>query len=685
MKLPFGFRLASDKAIEQSVENAVAKALAPPGGGGWNVIYDYVQGAFEQGLDPLTNTQMTQQACVYACVTLIANSIAKLPLNQIELKDGAWQKVPSQYDLLTRPSKIANRITWGGYLVSSMLTKGAAFGLKRYENRALRYIELLHPSTEVLVSEMGETFYRLSSNIYSHLPENQRTIPGQYIFHVPYNTLVHPLIGVPPLEAARAAALSGSAIMSKQARTHGTKPEIHGFLKVPATLTDAQATAAKAAWQASNGTEGTGVGVLRNGVEYQALQMTARDSESTTALTLANEDIARAFGVPKHLLGIGTIPSAANAEALMLGFYSQTLQPIAELIELALDEALELPPHIGVEFDVKALSRLDSQARSTSHQIDLNSGKISVNEARADDGLPPVAGGEVPRIQMQDVRIDTPIPEPKPEPEPEPEEIDEVDKTQLYQLTKETAQTAVEVKALQASLSKLNEDVSAAVAEPIAELKTLVKSLSDELQKQRAEFELRLKSADDARAEIEQKHEAEAKALREFAEASSASAGTLMEEVIALKAELTEARKSAEDIAELRASVSAVEAIGKALSESVEAHKADTAVLAKSLSELPEIPEIPAELTALPEVVKGLIADLSERVEAVAKMADGCMKFKGTWDDGEEYGIGATVAHKNAQWTAMRDKPGTPGDKDSGWKMCMKVNGNRLTTPYEHR
>lgn len=416
MRLPFGLSLVR------------TKALSPPGGswgGAWNVLYDYQQGAFEQGLPPLTDKQMTQQACVYACVTLIANSIAKLPINQIELKDGAWQKVPSDYQLLTRPSKIANRITWAHYVVASMLTKGAAFGLKRYEKGELRYIEPLHPSTEVLVSEMGETFYRLSANIYSHLPEAQRTVPGQYIFHVPYNTLVHPLIGVPPLEAARAAALSGSAVMSKQALTHANRPQVYGFLKVPVTLTDAQALAAKQAWKDSNGPDSAGVAVLRNGVDFEPLQMTAKEAESAQALNLANEDIARAFGVPKHLLGIGTIPSAANAEALMLGFYSQTLQPIAELVELALDEALELSTNVGVEFDVKALSRLDTKGRYEALSSAMGGvALISMNEGRAAEGLPPVPGGELPRVQMQDVPVNAPT---QPEPDDLPEDMADED------------------------------------------------------------------------------------------------------------------------------------------------------------------------------------------------------------------------------------------------------------------
>lgn len=432
----FGLKIARkttfERAMEKAAEQAVHKALSSPGGtwgGGWSVIHDFQQGAFEQGLPPLNNTQMNSQACVYACRTLIANSIAKLPIHKIQLLDGAWQKVPSDYELLSRPSKIANRITWVSYLVHSMLGAGAGFGFKHWQDGKLRYIELLHPSTEVLVSEMGEVFYRLNSNIYSHLPEAQRTVPGEYIFHVPYNTLVHPLVGVPPIEAAKAAALSGSAVMSKQARSHANRPEVYGFLKVPVTLTDAQANAAKDAWKSSNGRDGSGVAVLRNGVDFEPLQMTAKEAESAAALNLANEDIARAFGVPKHLLGIGTIPSAANAEALMLGFYSQTLQPIAELIELALDEAMELPANVGVEFDVSALSRLDTKGRYEAlRSATGGAALLSVNEGRAREGLPPVEGGEKPLVQMQDVPIGTAATD---EPKPDAERDDDGDDDEL--------------------------------------------------------------------------------------------------------------------------------------------------------------------------------------------------------------------------------------------------------------
>lgn len=688
MKLPFGFLVAREKSIQQTVEQAVAKALARPGGS-WSIIHDFQVGAFEQGLPPLTDSQMTQQACVYACVTLIANSIAKLPLNQIQLKDGVWQKVETTYELLNRPSLIANRITWVSYAVACMLTHGAVFGLKRFERGRVRYIELLHPSTEVLVSEMGEVFYRLNQNIYSHMPEAQRTVPARFIFHVPYNTLVHPLIGVPPLEAARAAALAGSAIMAKQARTHASKPEIHGFLKMPVTITDAQAAAAKEAWKQSTA-DGAGIAVLRNGVEFHPLQLTAQQAESAAALNLANEDIARAFGVPKHLLGIGTIPSAANAEALMLGFYSQTLQPIAELLELGLDEALELPSDVGVEFDVTALSRLDTKGRLEAHQIALNSGLRAINEARADEGWAPVPGGDKPRVQMQDVPLDEVPNEPEPQ---EDEEDDEVLREQVFSLTKSVGSLEATASALQASLSRINDDVSDAVAASVAEIKSFAEGLAEQFQrhceeqsKVREDLEQRIKAADDLLLETQEAHKKELEAIRKSVEDRS-EVEKLVEAVKSLSQTVTVDRERLEkSIESLKSEIAErderIESLSKALADAQkERERVDGRV--EELAGLVQKAGNSAELESIAEKLSSLESSLSESLAQLNERVVGCMKFAGQWDEGEKYETGATVAYKNSLWVAMRDNPGSPGTSDSGWKMCIK--SGKLITPYEHR
>ena len=58
-----------------------------------------------------------------------------------------------------------------------------------------------------------------------------------------------------------------------------------------------------------------------------------------------------------------------------------------------------------IEFNLEGLLRGDSAARASFYQSMLGSGVMTINEVRALENLPPVEGGDVPRMQMQNVPI----------------------------------------------------------------------------------------------------------------------------------------------------------------------------------------------------------------------------------------------------------------------------------------
>lgn len=240
----------------------------------------------------------------------------------------------------------------------------------------------------------------------------------------------------------------------------------------------------------------------------------------------------------------------------MLGFYSKTLQPIAELIELALDEALELRPGVGVEFDVKALSRLDTKGREEAHQTALSSGKISINEARAEDGLPPVKGGELPRVQMQDVQLGKePEPTPEPTPEPQAEAKDSAEKAineedpliakQVFELARDVGEQKAIANSLKDRIERLPADVAEAIAGPLQAVKAMAETLSAELQAHRAESaaamqSLAEKAAQDTRSQLEEV----LKGLREELKREPVDLSPLQERLAALETKSRE-RESA--------------------------------------------------------------------------------------------------------------------------------------------
>jgi HK97 family phage portal protein len=93
----------------------------------------------------------------------------------------------------------------------------------------------------------------------------------------------------------------------------------------------------------------------------------------------------------------------------MIGFLTFTLRVRLKRIETGLERALLTPADrvrgVHIKFNVEGLLRADSAARARFYRESLASGWMTINEVREIEGLPPVPGGDVPRMQMQNQPI----------------------------------------------------------------------------------------------------------------------------------------------------------------------------------------------------------------------------------------------------------------------------------------
>src|SRR3546814_1572243 len=78
-------------------------------------------------------------------------------------------------------------------------------------------------------------------------------------------------------------------------------------------------------------------------------------------------------------------------------------------IEQALEKQILTPRDradgITIEFNLEGLLRADSSARADFYREMASIGAMTINEVRALENLPPVPGGDQPRMQMQNVPI----------------------------------------------------------------------------------------------------------------------------------------------------------------------------------------------------------------------------------------------------------------------------------------
>jgi HK97 family phage portal protein len=137
--------------------------------------------------------------------------------------------------------------------------------------------------------------------------------------------------------------------------------------------------------------------VLANGVKANAVSLTAEDAQLIEARKFQVIDIARAFGVPPHLIGETSASTSwgSGLESLGRGFVLYTLATHLTAIEQELNRKLFRTVKRFVEFDRSALMQGDFAAQAAYYRAALGgpgSGKgwMSVNDVRNEKNLPPL-------------------------------------------------------------------------------------------------------------------------------------------------------------------------------------------------------------------------------------------------------------------------------------------------------
>lgn len=373
--------------------------------GGWvNVVKESFPGAFQRDIE-ITTSDVLAFPTVYRCINLISSDVAKLRVRLVQQDShGIWAEVKNAAysPVLRKPNRHQTRIQFFESWMISKLTNGNAYILKQRDGRnVVTGLFVLDPTrVEPLLAKDGSLFYRLQVDEMSDVAEPV-LVPAREMIHDRMNPLHHPLIGVSPIYAAGLAASQGRRIQEESWSffANGAKPG--GFLMSSEEIDQEDADKIKVKWrEAFTGKNAGNVAVLADGLKYEALTISAHDSQLIEQLKWSSEVVCQAFGVPAYKAGVGQPPANTTVEASNQQYYSDCLQTHIEHIELLLDEGLGCPEGLGTEFDLDDLLRLDS--KSLMEVLDKSKGKMTVNEQRRRLGLPPVKGGDTVYMQEQD-------------------------------------------------------------------------------------------------------------------------------------------------------------------------------------------------------------------------------------------------------------------------------------------
>jgi len=379
------------------------------------IVSEPFTGAWQSNQELRQESVLTNYA-VYACIDRIASDVGKCRFRLVEQNaSGIWNEiyVPAFSPVLTKPNRYQTRIQFFENWILSKLTMGNTYVLKERDNRNVVVgLHVLDPlRVRVYVAPDSSIYYRVGRDWLSQTTDDIEYIPESEIIHDMSTIKYHPLCGVPPLVAASPAAIQGTNIQRSSSTFFGNNAYPGGILTAPGDIDEDNAKRLKEYWSTafSQGNAGK-IAVLSNGMKFESLGvMTAEASQLAEQTGLSAQMVCSAFGVPAHMVGIGTPPSYNNIEALNQQYYSQTLQKYFEAIELLCDEGLGLTEIVGkvygTEFDLDDLLRMDTAALVRSEAEAVGAGIKAPNEARKKLNLGPVEGGKTPYLQQQNFSL----------------------------------------------------------------------------------------------------------------------------------------------------------------------------------------------------------------------------------------------------------------------------------------
>ena len=349
-------------------------------GGGWNFLF----GGTTSGKAVNERTAM-QTSAVYACVRILAESVAGLPLHVYErTTNGSKSTKPSHplYRLLhDEPNREMTSFVFRETLMSHLLLWGNAYAQIIRDGRGfpIALYPLLPDRMAVDRNESGELVYTYQSD------KGQVKLRRENILHIP-GLGFDGLIGYSPIAMAKNAVGLALATEDYGATFFANGANPGGVLEHPGVIKPEQADRLRESWQSQfGGANAHKVAVLEEGLKFHQMSIPPEQAQFLETRKFQINEIARIFRVPPHMVGDLEKSSFSNIEQQSLEFVKYTLDPWVVRWEQSLQQALTLPSEkatIFIKFNLDGLLRGDYQSRMQGYSTGIQNGFMSVNDVR---------------------------------------------------------------------------------------------------------------------------------------------------------------------------------------------------------------------------------------------------------------------------------------------------------------
>jgi HK97 family phage portal protein len=361
-----------------------------------------------QSLQPYSSAS----ARVEACVGAYSQTVAMCPGYHVrQMEGGGTERVLNSAlaRILRSPNDYQTISDFMLNLTRNLYCDGNAYALAiRNDRFEISELHLMNSrSCYARIGEDGTIFYGLGGNTIAEARfGGLAAVPARDVLHVRLQTPRDPLRGESPVMAAALALAASNAALQQQVAFFTNQARPSFILSTDKDMKPENVRQVRAGWdEQTRGMNAGGTPILHGGLKPHLISSTAQDAQLAETMKLGDQAVAEVYRIPPQVLGIGDTPYAST-EALMAQWKSTGLGFALNHIEEALGSLFRLKGGEleYVEFSTDALMRSSFKERLET----LNKATqrvFKINEARAMEGLPPVEGGDIIRVQQQDVPL----------------------------------------------------------------------------------------------------------------------------------------------------------------------------------------------------------------------------------------------------------------------------------------
>lgn len=354
---------------------------------------------------------------VYACVALISETLAALPLHVYQkttIKDGGAKREKNTnhplYKILhDMPQPGMTSYEWREIMISHTALSGDSYAhiITNGSGQITELRPILPDHISPFKSAAGQIQYRWWQNGRGPV----KILFDDEVLRVPHKMLdgVNSLSPIATHKMTIGNALASNKFMQA---FYANSAQPKGALMVDAALTEDAAIALRESWkQRHQGPENAGrIAIFDGGMKWESIGMSMDDAQYIELQNFSVTDIARIFLVPPHKIGDLSNATFSNIEHQAIEFVVDTILRWVRRIEQRFNSYLlsraDREAGVYIAFDLKGLLRGDATARSNFYKSMFYIGGMSPNEIRAAEDLNPYEGGEKYYIQGATVPIE---------------------------------------------------------------------------------------------------------------------------------------------------------------------------------------------------------------------------------------------------------------------------------------